>query len=428
MSGTLKINGRTVPHGTIAVSGAKNSATRLLAASVLSEQPVTLVNFPTELVDVREKVRFLRDCSVDVELDPDRDSINVVAAAYTAQSLSDYDYRFRTTYLLVAGQLLRSERAVIPYPGGCNLGDRKHDLHIMVWEKLGAQVQELDEFIQIDCSRLTGAEIAFPISTVGGTENALLCAAIAEGETVIRNAYITPEVADLIAFLKNMGAEIEVFGRSMIKIQGHPEGLGGTHYSVMPDRIEAVTWMIYAALSEGELLIRNVPLGELEAPMMYLNNAGVDCFVNQRDVFVSPACVGSYGLQPFEVPCGTHPGVHSDMQPFFSLLAMKAHGRSLVVDYRYPKRIAYLEQLQRFCSDPAALEWTEGCVVVKGPVDLVAAQADSTDLRGSMAVILAALLAEGESTIHNPEMAMRGYNRLVEKLQSIGIECEYHAG
>jgi len=181
--------------------------------------------------------------------------------------------------------------------------------------------------------------------------------------------------------------------------------------------------MIYAAVSGGTVEIRNVPLHELEVPLLYLRHVGIHYQVRGSTVSISPDCISEYGIQPFETACGTHPGIHSDMQPFFTLLAMKARGNSLVVDYRYPKRIAYLAELQKFCTDPSVLSWTEGFVKIKGPAVFKAAEADSTDLRGSMAVILAGLLAEGRSVIHNPDMALRGYNRLVEKLTGLGLSC-----
>jgi UDP-N-acetylglucosamine 1-carboxyvinyltransferase len=420
----LIVQGNRVPQGTVAVSGAKNSATRLLSAATLSPGPVTLFNFPTELVDAREKIRFLRDCGVRANVDDSGETVRVETGHYSAAGLTDFFYPFRTTYLLVAGQLLRNGTARIPYPGGCNLGGRGYDLHIMVWEKLGAQVEEKQDFIEVRCAGLKGAEIDFPITTVGGTENALLCGSVARRETVIRNAYITPEVEDLISFLRAMGASIELFGRSAIRITGRPEGLSGVEYSVMPDRIEAITWMIYAAISGGTVEIRNVPLQELEVPLIYLRHVGVNYRVEGNTVRISPDCISEYGIQPFETACGTHPGIHSDMQPFFTLLAMKAQGNSLVVDYRYPKRIAYLAELRKFCTDPSVLSWTEGAVKIKGPAVFKAAEADSTDLRGSMAVILAGLLADGRSVIHNPDMALRGYNRLVEKMRMLGLQCE----
>lgn len=424
MQNKLIVQGGVAPQGMIAVSGAKNSATRLLAATTLSCAPVLLKNFPTELIDAREKMRFLTDCGTSVEADERKESVRVEARSYETSALKQFNYSFRTTYLLAAGQFLRRATARIPYPGGCNLGGRGYDLHVMVWEKLGAQVEEKADWIEAHCEELRGARINFPITTVGGTENALLCGVVARGETVIENAYITPEVGDLITFLRAMGASIEMLGRSTVRIIGRPEGLDGVEYSVMPDRIEAITWMIYAAISGGTMEIRNVPLQELEVPLLYLRHVGINYWVDSGTVHISPGCISEYGIQPFEVACGTHPGVHTDMQPFFTLLAMKAHGNSLVVDYRYPKRVDYLSELRKFCEDPSAMSWIEGRANIRGPIHFKAAEADSPDLRGGMAVILAAALATGESAVHNPGMAFRGYNRLVEKLRSLGIRLE----
>jgi UDP-N-acetylglucosamine 1-carboxyvinyltransferase len=427
MKNTLYITGGIPPRGAIDISGAKNSATRLLAAATLCRLPVDLENFPTELVDAREKIRFLRDCGVGVDTNDLQETLRVEARSFDAAGIRDFYYPFRTTYLLAAGQLLRGGCARLPYPGGCNLGGRGYDLHLMVWRRFGARVEETESFIEVRADRLAGAEIDFPITTVGGTENALLCGSIAHGESLIRNAYITPEVQDLIGFLQTMGAEIEIHGRSLVRIRGRPEGLSGGRYAVMPDRLEALTWMIFAAVSGGTMEIRGVPLNELQVPLIYLRHAGINSHIERDCVVISSDCISSYGLQPFEVPCGTHPGVHSDMQPFFTLLALCAHGNSLVVDYRYPRRVAYLAELRKFCADPRALSWTEGCVKIRGPTVFRAATAGSTDLRGSMAVILAALLAPGESVIHEPDMALRGYNRLLDKLRALGLDVELGA-
>src|SRR5690606_11197081 len=199
-------------------------------------------------------------------------------------------------------------------------GDRGYDLHIMVWEKLGAKVEETEGYIKIVAENgfLSGQTIDFPISTVGGTENALICAAIVDGVTKIKNAYISPEVQSLIDFLKTMGAEIEVVGNSFITVKGS-KYLRGTKFTVIPDRIEALTWIIYGILSGGSITIEDVPFDIMEIPLLHLKDAGIDLYQNSRNVFVSPDCLVNGILQPFELATGTHPGVISDMQPFYVL-------------------------------------------------------------------------------------------------------------
>ena len=425
------IDGGVAPRGRVRVSGAKNSATRLLAAALLSDDTVALRNFPTELVDVGHKAGFCRKLGARVELDRDAEEATICGAGLKSERLTrdDYDVPIRTTYLLAASQLLRTGMARIPYPGGCPIGGgsggaRGYDQHILVWKALGGEVSEKDDHIEISApGGLKGGVVRFTISTVGGTENALLCAAIAKGRSEIYNAYITPEIEDLIAFLRRMGADLEVFGSSHIVAQGRGAPLGGTHMPVMSDRIEALTWIVYGILSGGELTVDNIPFESMQMPLMHLRHAGVDFLQNSRSVHVTPDCLTSGSVQPFELACGAHPGVISDMQSFFVVLARAAAGTSRIHDYRYPGRIAFVDELAKLVNgDHLAAE--PGKITVQGPVRFRPGVAGSTDLRGSMAVVMAALCAEGRSIINDVQMALRGYNDLEGKLRSIGGRIE----
>ncbi len=419
------INGGVRPEGTVEVSGAKNSATRLLAASLLTNGSVELTNFPTELVDVGHKIRFIRACGGKVTINKLTNTVTVDASDYNCTDLADFDYPIRTTYLLTAGQILRSGVAKIPYPGGCKIGSRGYDLHLMVWERLGCEVEEKLDYIEVRSKNgFKGGEIRFPISTVGGTENALLCAAIADGVSEIVNAYITPEVEDLINFLRRMGADIEVSGASHVRVVGRRD-LMGARMAVMPDRIEALTWITYAVMSGGRLLIKNVPFEAMKSPLLYIEAAGIDLLTNQDSVYFHPDCIRDK-VQPFEVPCGAHPGVISDMQPFYTMLGLVASGVSRVFDYRYPERVGYVSELAKFCPENA-LSAEVGKITVQGPNRFHAAEATSTDLRGSMALILAALCADGKSIVNDAHMALRGYNDLSGKLAGLGVNITVEA-
>lgn len=414
------IDGGAAPNGVVRVSGAKNSATRLLSAALLTNDVVELSDFPTKLVDVGHKIRFIRALGGKVDVDDEAGTVRVDASNYVSSVLTDYDYPIRTTYLLTAGQILRSGVARIPYPGGCKIGSRGYDMHIMVWEQLGCEVVQTPDYIEIRADRFKGGEIRFPISTVGGTENALICASIADGVSEIINAYITPEVEDLIDLLRRMGAQIEVFGSSHVRVEGR-KILSGARMKVMPDRIEALTWIVYAILAKGTLLIEGVPFEAMRSPLLYLESAGIDLLCNKDSVYVYPGSIREGRVQPFEVPCGAHPGVISDMQPFFTMLGLAASGVSRVFDYRYPERVGYVNELAKFCSE-GALKGEFGKITVQGPNRFHAAEATSTDLRGSMALILAALCAEGRSVVYDAHMALRGYNDLEGKLAKLGIK------
>ncbi|WP_417242614.1 UDP-N-acetylglucosamine 1-carboxyvinyltransferase [Celeribacter sp.] len=429
------IDGGVVPRGKVRVSGAKNSATRLLAASLLSDEAVVLRNFPTRLVDVGHKIGFCEKLGAQISINHATETAQIDATSLKTRLLTrdDYDVPIRTTYLLTAAQILRSGMARIPYPGGCPIGGgsgggRGYDQHILVWEALGATVVEKDDHIEISAQQgFVGGDVHFTKSTVGGTENALMSAAIAKGQTRIYNAYITPEIEDLIKFLRRMGAEIEVSGASHIVVDGRGGALGGTHMSVMSDRIEALTWLVYAAISGGELTIENVPFSSMEVPLLHMRHAGIDFFQNQNSIHVTPDCLTSGSVQPFELACGAHPGVISDMQSFFVMLALKAEGTSRIFDYRYPDRIAFVHELAKLVSGDH-LDAETGKIVVRGPAQFKPGVADSTDLRGSMAAVMAALCADGRSVIENVHMALRGYNGLADKLASIGGRIEIHEG
>ncbi len=408
------------------VSGAKNSATRLLAASMISDEKVTLYNFPTELVDANHKRRFIESVGGKVFFDDVRELAEIETFSLVDTVLTDYDFPIRTTYLLVPGLLKKTGVAKIPYPEGCKIGNRGYDLHVMVWKKMGAEVEEKPDYIEVTANNLNAAEIDFPITTIGGTETALICGSIAKGTTTIKNAYISPEVFDLIKFLRSIGVDIEVVGNSFIRIQGRKYHRGTSH-RVISDRIEAITWMIFAAIAEKPMLIGNVPFSDMEIPLTHLQEAGVDFFANKNGVMISDECMPN-GIQPFELATGTHPGIISDMQPFFVLLGLKANGISRIYDYRYPERITYLKELSKLIE--GGLEWKEGEIKTTGRTSFIPAHVNSTDLRGSMAVLMAALLAGngGDSKIDNIHMALRGYNKLDEKLRALGYSFEMKKG
>ncbi|WP_338608853.1 UDP-N-acetylglucosamine 1-carboxyvinyltransferase [Pelagibacterium nitratireducens] len=427
------IDGGIPPVGKVRVSGAKNSATRLLAAGLLTDEKVELTNFPTRLVDVGHKIAFCRDIGATVAINDDAEKIDIDASGLSSKLLTrdQFDVPIRTTYLLAASQVIRSGIARIPYPGGCPIGGgaaggRGYDLHMMVWRDLGGVVTERDDHIEINApDGFIGGTINFPISTVGGTENALLCASVAKGRTEIFNAYITPEVADLIAFLQRMGADISVYGTSHIVVEGKGGTLGGARMAVMTDRIEALTWIVYAILAKGELTVEGAPFESMTVPLLHIEQAGVDLFRNSTSIHVTPDCLVSGSVQPFELACGAHPGVISDMQAFYVMLALAGAGTSRVYDYRYPERIAFVSELAKLVKgDHLAAE--RGKITIKGPAQFKPGVANSTDLRGSMAVVMAALCANGRSVIQDVHMALRGYNDLQGKLNQLGSRISVH--
>ena len=285
---------------------------------------------------------------------------------------------------------------------------------------MGATVEELSDYIEVRCeNRLKGTDIVFPFPTMGGTENALLCGVLAQGVTNIHNAYVSPEVADLIEMLISMGANINVNGNSFITITG-VDSLNGTSHEVIPDRIEALTWMIACMITKGQLLLTDVPFAHMEVPLIHLRHIGLDFFNNSNSIYINTIDL-PYKINPFEIACGTYPGVVSDMQPFFSILAAQAEGVSRIIDYRYPERFGYIGELQKM-GDGYCVR--SGEVVVKGKIEFKGNIVRAVDLRGGAAILLGSLIAKGRTEIENYKMILRGYNGLLEKLQGVGISLK----
>ncbi len=424
----IKKIGTQIPKGVVEVSGAKNSATRLLAAALIADEKVTLKYFPTQLLDVQTKVEFIIKMGGKIEIDHDKEILTIDSSDLKDTLLQDYNYPIRTTYLLVAGLLKKIGVARIPYPEGCKIGERKYDLHIMIWEKMGATVTERKDHIEIrSTGKLKTADIQFPINTIGGTENALICASIIEGTTTIKNAYISPEIEDLMIFLRSLGVEIEADGNSFIRVTGSNQ-LKGSFHQVMPDRIEVLTWLVFGAITRGKITIKNVPFDKMEIPLIHIKECGINFYQSKNEIIIRPDCLINNVIQPFELATGTYPGVISDMQPFFVLLGIFADGISRIHDYRYPDRLDYCEELAKIF--PNQIEWIKGKITTIGrkesgkgsPPDKQLLE--STDLRGSMAVLLAALASEYEITLNNVQMALRGYNNLLSKLENLGVQFQ----
>lgn len=419
-STTAYIDGGQVPKGRVKVSGAKNSATKLLAAALISDEKITLHNFPVNIVDAQYKIHFIRENGGLINVNKELEFIEIDTANFSCNELDNYNYPIRTTYLLVAGLLKKSGIAKIPYPGGCKIGSRGFDLHIMIWQKFGAVVVEKEKYIEISLpNKLKPTEINFPISTIGGTENALIIASTIDGLSIITNAYISPEVENLIGFLRSMGSQIDVTGNSYIRVYGK-KYLRGSIYSIIPDRIEALTWLVYGALSGGTISIENVPFDAMKIPLVHIKESGIDFYRNSNNIYITSDCLKNDIVQPFELACGTHPGIISDMQPFYTLLGLHAQGVSRIFDYRYPERFQYCEELSKMYGDN--IQWEKGKITTNGKIIPKGSKVQSTDLRGSMALILAALIANGQSEVKNAEMALRGYNNLVDKIKGLGIK------
>ena len=396
--------------GRVRVSGAKNSALRLLAASVLTPEPVQLSNYPDTLLDAQVQVEMLEALGKRCETDSGR---IVIAEDRSPPSRLEYAGRsIRNTLLLLGALTARTGAGSVPLPGGCRLGERKHDLHVLVLESLGARVWEEDGRLCAEApDGLRGAEIHLPFRSTGATENALLAATLARWDTRIWNPHIRPEIMDLIAMLETMGAEIEVRGQESIRVRGGAR-LGGARHAVIPDNVEALTWLIGAVITGGDVEIEGFPFDHLEVPLIHLRESGAHFYRNGDRLIAR-------GGRPYPVDLSTgpYPGINSDMQPLFAVYGACAEGQTRIVDLRFPGRYGYAEELGRMGLDYTVVG---DLLQIRGGRRLKGAEVTALDLRAGIALVLAGLTAEGPTRVADAWQVERGYDRFVDKMQRLG--------
>lgn len=403
-------------EGELTISGAKNSALRLLAASILTSESICLSNYPASLLDAQVHVDMLeclgKSCLVEGE----------TICISEDKGLSDtLDYKgrsIRNTLLVLGALTTRSGRGAVPLPGGCKLGERKYDIHVMLLEALGARVWEEGDMLLAEAPNggLVGADIHLPIRSTGATENAILCGTLAKGTSRIWNPHIRPEILDLIALLRSMGANIEVRGQESIIVEG-VEGLSSASHAVMPDNIEALTWLVGAVVTGGDVLLHDFPFEHLEVPLVHLRESGVVLYRHENS-----AIVRGGNTYPIEISTGPYPGINSDMQPLFAVLAAVAKGKSHIIDLRFPGRYGYMDELAKM---GVCFEVEGNLLRIDGGAQLQGAAVTALDLRAGAALMLAGMIAEGgETIISDCWQVGRGYSGVLSKLSNCGVGVE----
>ncbi len=408
-----KIVGGKRLQGKIRLHGAKNAAMPILAATVLTDEEVVLRNVPVWLNDVQVMMEILRALGKKVDIKQDRVVISGTLATHIVPS--ELGSRIRYSLLFLGGLLNRLRKTSVPNPGGCNIGERKFDLHIKGLELLGAHF-EFGETIEGSCSKLQGNEISFYLPTTSGTQNIILGALAAEGEMVLKNANTRPENMDFGDFLKSMGADIEIRNR-VVKVRGGSTPLQGTDYTIMNGPDELVTYIIAAAITGGEIQIEDADLKYAPTDLRVLRDAGVEIFEWGNSVYVS----ARNPLKPIDIFTTPYPGINSDMQPLYSVLASIIPGESTVTDMRFTDRFQYVDELKKFGMD---IDAYGNCAVIRGGKPLQGVDVRATDLRGGAALVLAGLAAEGTTHISNIYQIGRGYVNLAETLRSLGAEID----
>ncbi len=396
-------------NGIVKISGAKNSALKLLVASLLTNDDITITNFPSNLEDIRINLEMFEE--LNKKFIVENDTIKILREEIPIGNDLRWTGRsIRNTLLILGALTTRTGYAKVPLPGGCNIGARGYNLHQMVLEKLGARVYfENDHIIADAPNGLRGTEIFLPIRSTGATENAILSACLAKGTTRIWNPHVRPEIIELINFLKEMGANIKVRGQESIIVEG-VEILGGTKYRVMPDNIEALTYLIGSTITDGDIEIIDFPFKHLEVPLIFLRESGVNFHKN-----IDSLIVRGGKCYPLELSTGPYPGINSDMQPLLAVFALCAEGNSKIIDLRFPDRFDYFEQLGKM---GAEYKIENNIAIIKGS-KLKGTNVKAVDLRGGASLLLAGLIADGETIIENFEQVLRGYEDVISKIQSL---------
>ena len=410
----LVINGGKKLSGEICVQGAKNSVLPVLAATVLCGGECVIHNCP-QLSDVETSLKILAHLGCGCKKDGDTVAVN-------ARDISDYSIpdtlmrEMRSSVVFLGAVIGRTGKAVISSPGGCELGPRPIDLHLSSLNKMGVTVKEEHGYLNCTAENgLHGAEITLNFPSVGATENIILAAVLAEGNTVIHGAAKEPEISDLADFLNSAGARINGCGSDTVRIRG-VKTLGGAEHSIIPDRIVAATYMACAAVTGGNITLKNVMPPHMASILWLFNESGCKVNINGKSInLLSPQRL----LRVPTVRSLVYPGFPTDAGPIAAALLCKADGTSVFVENIFENRFRYVDELKRF----GAKIKTEGKIaVIEGVTELSAADCKSTDLRGGAALVIAALAANGKSKIGEIQHIERGYEDITENLRLIGAD------
>lgn len=413
--GKLVIAGGTALNGEVCISGAKNSVLPILAGALLAQEPVIIENVP-HLQDVTTMMELLGQLGAKLTVD-ERLAIEIDASHITEYNAPYELVRTMRASILVLGPLLsRFGQAQVSLPGGCAIGPRPVDLHVQGLRAMGADIAVENGYIKATMKgRLQGAHILFDTVTVTGTENLMMAAVLAEGTTVLQNAAREPEVQDLANFLNMLGAKIEGAGTDTITIEGVPR-LGGGEYTVLPDRIETGTYLVAAAITRGKIKVKKTRRDLLEAVLQKLSEAGAD--LQYGDDWIS---LDMHGKQPKAVSIRTSPfpGFPTDMQAQFTALNTVADGIGVITETVFENRFMHIQELRRMGAEIGVQGNTAIC---HGLPYLTAAPVMATDLRASASLVLAALIANGETVVDRIYHIDRGYERIEEKLMQLGAQ------
>lgn len=405
------INGGKKLEGEVSIGNAKNASLKILAASILAREPIKIPNLP-QIEDVNRMKELLLDLGAKFR----SESLNSTQIKKTDLNYKIAD-RFRASIVLTGPILARYGRVSFPHPGGCTLGKRPINFFIDGFKALGARVQKTGQIFTVSSKKLIGEKFVFPNVSVTGTENMIMAATLAKGKTILKNSACEPEIENLAAFLNSLGAKISGAGTPTLEIEG-VETLSGGTWNGMPDRIEAGTFIILAAATRSRLKIKNCNPGHLDVLLALLKNTGVNFEIGNDYVIVAP----SKKLKAIDIKTREYPGFATDFQAPLTVLLTQSKGISLVHETIYDGRLFYTDILNQMGADIIMADPHR--VIVRGPSKLHGKKIHSPDIRAGMALIIAALIAKGESIIDNVYQIDRGYEKIDERLRAFGADIK----
>ena len=412
----FRIKGKTPLNGVIKVSGAKNAALPIIIATLVAKGEYILRNVPN-LRDIRVTMRLLEDLGMETEK-LDENTYKIINNGFKRTEASyEIVKQMRASFLVMGPMIANLDEAVVSLPGGCAIGSRPVDLHLKGFELLGADITRVHGYVHAKADKLRGAEIPLGFPSVGATQNIMMAAVKTPGKTVISNAAREPEIVDLGNFLNKMGAKITGLGTPNIEIEGVEE-LHAVEYSIMPDRIEAGTYVIASLVTEGDLKIQNARLEDLGVFKSELEAMGVKF---KQDGELLSVIGKARDLKPSKIKTLPHPGFPTDMQPQMMLLQVLVNGGSSMEETVFENRFMHVPEFNRMGAD---ITIKHGIAFINGGLPLTGAEVMSSDLRAGAALVLAALAADGETIVNRVYHIDRGYDKLELKLNTVGAQIE----
>ena len=411
----LKVQGGKELEGRVKISGAKNSAVALLPATLLCDESVNLLNVPdiSDTVALFDILSYLGAKITSLGEESYKIDVSNIENKPITDEMSN---KLRASYYFMGALLGKYKKAVVSYPGGCSIGSRPIDLHLKGFESLGAKIEYEENNIIISAEDLKGSNIYLDFASVGATINIMLAAVKAEGTTIIDNAAREPEIVNIAMFLNSMGAKITGAGTSTIRIKG-VKNMHSSVHEVIPDRIEAGTYIMIGACACKSLVVENIIPEHLEALTQKLIEMGVDLKIEDDSIYIS----NKNKLKAVKIKTQVYPGFPTDMQQVMSALMTRAEGKSVIEETIFENRFQNLYELRKM---GANIEVSGNKGYIFGPTKLRGKTVNATDLRAGASLVLAALIAEGTTTINNADYILRGYEHITEKLTSLGAKIE----